>query len=332
MAPHAIAKVVPQGGRGLSESPPRGGGLGGGNIDRTLAKRLDAEADVITAPTMASWGEGHEAEPAPLVASVDLGVAVPWEGMFLMTVLAGGLVCWGLAAVRIYRFHRLLGDLDAAPGALQASVDALAEELKLGRAPRVRLAAGRIPPMLWAFGGRARLLIPADLWPSLSLDQQTALLTHELAHLKRKDHWVRWLDLAVAGLYWWNPVVWWARRALREAEEQCCDAWAVGAMPRRARTYAAALMAALDFISGAPTAEVAAASAVIGGRRHVTCLQRRMRMIVRAKTPRGLSWAGRLGVLGLAALILPLAPIWAQDSTRTRARLRSRPRDPGQAG
>ena len=121
----------------------------------------------------------------------------------------------------------------------------------------------------------------------------------------------------MAGLYWWNPVVWWARRALREAEEQCCDAWAVGAMPRRARTYAAALMAALDFISGAPTAEIAAASAVIGGRRHVTCLQRRMRMIVRAKTPRGLSWAGRLGVLGLAALILPLAPIWAQDSTRT---------------
>ena len=105
------------------------------------------------------------------------------------------------------------------------------------------------------------------------MDQQTALLTHELAHLKRKDHWVRWLDLAVAGLYWWNPVVWWARRAMREAEEQCCDAWAVGAMPRGARTYAAALMAALDFISGAPTAEVAAASAVIGGRRHVSCLQ-----------------------------------------------------------
>ena len=61
MAPHAIAKVVPQGGRGLSggPSPLVGEGWVGGNIDRTLAKRLDAEADVITAPTMASWGEGR---------------------------------------------------------------------------------------------------------------------------------------------------------------------------------------------------------------------------------------------------------------------------------
>jgi len=35
-------------------------------------------------------------------------------------------------------------------------------------------------------------------------------------------------------------------------------------------------------------------------------------MIVRAKTPKGLSWAGRLVVMGAAALLLPLAPSWAQ--------------------
>jgi hypothetical protein len=166
--------------------------------------------------------------------------------------------------------------------------------------------------MLWMLGGRARLLVPYELWPDLAESQQTALIAHELAHLKRKDHWVRWLDLAVAGLYWWHPVVWWARRGLREAEEQCCDAWAVWATPRGSRTYAAALLAVLEFVSGAPTAGVAAAAAVISGRRHVSCLKRRMRMIVQARTPKALSWAGRLGVLGLAALILPLAPTWAQ--------------------
>lgn len=36
-------------------------------------------------------------------------------------------------------------------------------------------------------------------------------------------------------------------------------------------------------------------------------------MIVRAKTPKGLSWAGRIAVLGMAALILPLAPSWARN-------------------
>ena len=79
-------------------------------------------------------------------------------------------------------------------------------------------------------------------------------------------------------------------------------------------TYARALMAALDFVSNASTTGVAAAAAVaaVGGRGHVSCLKRRMRMIARARTPRGLSWAARLGVLGLAALILPMAPTWAQ--------------------
>ena len=86
-------------------------------------------------------------------------------------------------------------------------------ELGLRRPPTVWLVPGRVPPMLWAFGGRARLLVPAELWPSL--DERSSgrrSWPHELAHLKRKDHWVRWLDLAVAGLYWWHPVVWWARR------------------------------------------------------------------------------------------------------------------------
>ncbi len=35
-------------------------------------------------------------------------------------------------------------------------------------------------------------------------------------------------------------------------------------------------------------------------------------MIVKAKTPKGLSWVGRLAVAGLSALLLPLAPSWGQ--------------------
>src|SRR5271157_6008186 len=235
-----------------------------------------------------------------------------WEVLALALILAGGLVCWSLAAVRIIGLKCLLRDIQPAPADLQERVSAVARQLQLRRVPTTWLVPGRIPPMLWTLGGRARLLVPSELWPDLSKSQQTALIAHELAHLKRKDHWIRWLDLAVAGLYWWHPVVWWARRGLREAEEQCCDAWAVWATPRGSRSYAAALLAALEFISGAPTVGVPAAAAVISGRGHVSFLKRRMRMIVQARTPKALSWAGRLGVLGLAALILPLAPTWAQ--------------------
>ena len=138
------------------------------------------------------------------------------------------------------------------PGDWQARTDELAERLGLGRYPTVCLVPGRVPPMLWAIGGRPRLLLPTELWSAMNPDERTALLLHELAHLKRRDHWVRWLELIVAGLYWWHPAAWWIRRGLREAEEQCCDAWVVWAMPRGAKTYATALLAALEFVSVRP--------------------------------------------------------------------------------
>ncbi len=242
-----------------------------------------------------------------------------WEFFALALNLAGCLVCWSLAAVRIMGLKSLLRDIQPAPADLQARVLAVAHQLALKRAPATWLVPGRIPPMLWTLGGRTRLLVPDGLWPGLTESQQTALIAHEMAHLKRKDHLVRWLDLLVVGLYWWHPVVWWARVGLREAEEQCCDAWAIWATPRGSKSYAAALLAALEFVSGAPTDGVAAAAAIINGRGHVSFLKRRMRMIVQARTPKALSWAGQIAVFGLAALILPLAPTWAQKADAPRA-------------
>ena len=230
----------------------------------------------------------------------------------LVVVLAGAVSWWALAIVRIIRFQRVLKHIDPAPGNWQKRTDELAALVGLGEPPSLWLVPGRVPPMLWAIGGRPRLLVPSELWSATSLDERNALLLHELAHLKRRDHWVRWLELIVGGLYWWHPAIWWGRRLLREAEEQCCDAWVIWAMPKGAKTYATALLTAIEFVSGARTAP--AASSATSGNGHVSCLKRRLRMIMRAQTPKGLSWAGRLAVLGTAALLLPLAPSWGQKS------------------
>jgi beta-lactamase regulating signal transducer with metallopeptidase domain len=276
------------------------------------ADEWEASYSELTGPAEPS--EPRRAEPPARHGSESLDrlIVAHWHALFLLSVLIGSLVIWFLAVVRIIGFQRLLRDIRPAPAELQKQLDALADRLDLRRAPSIWLAPGRLPPMLWALGGRARLLVPSEFWQVLDQDHQLALLAHELAHLKRKDHWVRWLDLVVAGLYWWHPVLWWARSGLRDAEEQCCDAWAVWAAPGGPRTYATALLAALEFVADAPTAGVAAAAAVVSGRRHVSCLKRRMSMIVRARTLKGLSWTGRAGVLGLSVLILPLAPTWAQ--------------------
>ena len=67
-----------------------------------------------------------------------------------------------------------------------------------------------MPPMLWGFGSRTRLLFPERLLETLNASSQDTLLAHELAHYRRGDQWVRLLELFVTALFWWHPVVWWA--------------------------------------------------------------------------------------------------------------------------
>jgi len=236
-------------------------------------------------------------------------LTIEWRPLALAVWLGGSLVWLLLAALRTWRFTRLLRYATAAPVSLQREADHLAVRLGLPRAPTVRLLPGRWSPMLWAPGWAACLLLPAELLRRLGTDGQRTLLAHELAHLLRRDHRVRLFELLVTALFWWHPVVWWARRELREAEEQCCDAWVLWALPRSAKTYALALVETVDFLSEAPPALPALAS----GMGHVHDLRRRVTMIMQGTTPRALSWRGLLGLLGLGAFLLPVMPSWAQE-------------------
>jgi hypothetical protein len=163
--------------------------------------------------------------------------------------------------------------------------------------------------MLWPVGREVRLFLPADLLDRLTEGQRQALVIHELAHLRRRDHWVRLLEAVTGALYWWHPAVWWARRELREAEEQCCDAWVVWALPGRRRDYALALVETVDFLSESRAALPALASGV----GHVDHLRRRVTMIMKGATPRCLSWAGGLVVVALGMVLLPVLPVWGQE-------------------
>jgi len=250
--------------------------------------------------------------PAPAVEPIlESTTTWPWLEMITITWLVGSCLWLTLAIGRMMRFQRLLRFALPAPMPIQQLASELAEALNI-RCPDVCVLAGNVSPMLWTLGGKPRLLLPAALVERMSADPMATLLAHELAHWRRRDDRVRWLEFIVLALYWWCPLVWWARRELHQAEEECCDAWVVAVLPDSAKTYALALVETVDFLSEAPADLPLAASGV--GR--VRLLKRRLTMILQGKTPRALTVTGMLVVAAVGVLLLPLIPGWAQSQQR----------------
>jgi beta-lactamase regulating signal transducer with metallopeptidase domain len=156
---------------------------------------------------------------------------LPWRGLLVGAWVCGAVAWASLLAVRVWRFRRVLRLARPAGAKVQGMADDLAQRLGLRSPPAVLLLPARVPPLLWFAGGSARVFLPQGLSGQLDGRGLATVLAHELAHLKRRDHWVRLLELAVLAVYWWHPVVWLAIREIHRAEDACCDAMVVATMP-----------------------------------------------------------------------------------------------------
>lgn len=267
------------------------------------------------------------AEPVPVVGSISLperlppGPPVPrhdrippaalilsWASVFWFA----GSTCFVLICVaRAWSLSRTLRQATLADLPVQRQTAALAATLGLTRVPQVWLVPGLVCPALWALGRNPRIIIPLQLWHRLDERQRRSVLTHELAHLRRGDHWVRLLELIATIIYWWHPAVWIARRQIHDCEEQCCDAWVLWAMPASAHSYGTALLEAIDFVSThRPTRPPLAAG--LGEFRQ---LKRRLLMIKQGQVARALSRAGFVIICSVSALALPVGPVLGQRTS-----------------
>jgi beta-lactamase regulating signal transducer with metallopeptidase domain len=93
--------------------------------------------------------------------------------------------------------------------------------LPLPRGCSVRLSPDCPGPMTWG-AARPVILLPDDAldWPQRRLE---AVLRHELAHVAGRDSLIQALALVACALYWPNPLVWRAARALRQEAEAAAD-------------------------------------------------------------------------------------------------------------
>ena len=242
---------------------------------------------------------GPPPDSSPLVASPAVIDSISAWTLVAFVWIAGSLCLCVVEVVRQVRLARRVRMGAPAHSSITRRVDALASELGVTPLPVVALT-GSISPAVWCLG-RPRLLWPADL----RTDSQACIdgiIIHELAHIKRRDHVVGWLELVAGLVWWWNPLFWWVRRALREQAELACDAWVISALPDGRRAYAESLLALSSPGAPAPPS-MAAIMGVRASTRHV--LERRLVMIMNGRASLRLPSAGLLALALLAAATLP---------------------------
>jgi len=251
----------------------------------------------------------HLALPVGVTASAAGRQRMLWLTVLAWTWGAGIALLASGHACRILRFRSLLRAAEAPPSALLCVAEEIGKRLRLRRLPEIALLPVRLSPFVWFMGSRPRVFLPAALFQCLGEDAQQAILAHELAHIRRKDHWVRLLEVVVATIFWWHPVVWWACRQLRELEEQCCDGLVLDTTPHGAKAYASALLDTLDFLSDrsitVPLLATAANSPISLARR-ITMLKNHSAHA--QLTIRGVAFLAAVAAVPMAIAFAPQAP------------------------
>jgi beta-lactamase regulating signal transducer with metallopeptidase domain len=249
--------------------------------------------------------------------------SIDWRAVLALVSGLGTLTFLWLSIKQVWRLRGALAQYTSKDDQrLRRIAQQSAQRMGLAAQPEVSTVSANVSPLLWVRRSGPLVVIPRRLVDQMSDEQLRCVVSHEIAHYVRRDHWTNQLSWLVAALCWWNPVVWWARRELRTAQEACCDALVIGRSVATRREYAETLFQALEFVQAEGSLSPALASG-FGGK---SSTRRRFEMIANPRVNHRLSWwSYPLLVAALAGLLC--VPVRGQpdEPKESEARKGTRP-------
>ncbi len=269
-------------------------------------------AEAVTFSAVQSAGLSQAAAGSGLTLQGGFGLVLAW--------ILGAVAMIGSTIGRARAFNGSLrrASRGACPDLKRMACE-IGRTLGLERVPTIETTDAVMSPMVYWSGGAVRVLIPSALVEGMEQSQLRWILAHELAHVRRRDHLVRWLEWFACTVFWWNPIAWWARRRLRAAGELCCDALVVNAFGCAPRDYARSLVRALDLVrTGRTTRPPVFASAAHSGRR-TRHLEGRLRMIITDRPAATASPAFRAAIRGGIVVLLAFGLVYCSEGSSPTA-------------
>ena len=198
------------------------------------------------------------AAAVPFVQDADIGpdiASMPAPSFHIdMAAIATGVIGLWLAGVLIIALRGLVAVFGLRALERRSRVHVFEEAVlpDLGRRYEIRVAdaPNGLGPITWGLFRPVILLpFPALFW---TRERLQAVLLHEAAHIRRHDSVSQMLSLLVCALYWPNPLVWLAARALRSEAEIAADDQVIAAGMRPSSYAGELLQLASEFRSRQP--------------------------------------------------------------------------------
>jgi CubicO group peptidase (beta-lactamase class C family) len=214
-------------------------------LDVVWQGRSGDELPIVDAVNTARGRERASLEPAARNRIPPLD----WPALLFFVWLSGAAIHAARLLLSLARLRRL--EIRACPAVdhrLQSLLASHAQAFHIVRPVRILEGPPHLVPITWGFI-RPRLLLPEG-WQQWQDGVLSAVIQHELAHVRRHDLAAQLLCDMAQVVFWFNPLIWLAARAAHLAREQACDDEVIerGLTPT---AYAEALLALVYTLRGA---------------------------------------------------------------------------------
>jgi beta-lactamase regulating signal transducer with metallopeptidase domain/WD40 repeat protein len=183
-------------------------------------------------PAAASWNDRFQSCAPYLLVAYAIVVCL-MLARFGMSIVGSSRLRRTLQPITDSGLMKLIAEQSSRIGLKRLPIVALCERVS------VPVVVGIVKPMI---------LLPPALLCGLDPFQLAAILSHELAHIRRYDLIVNLLQRIVEALLFFHPVTWWISRRVSIERENCCDDLAAACMGRL--PYAGALLQMAEMCIG----------------------------------------------------------------------------------
>ncbi|MEZ6031736.1 MAG: M56 family metallopeptidase [Planctomycetaceae bacterium] len=142
---------------------------------------------------------------------------------------------------------RIVKQSSPASGEIECNFALVAKSIGVCRA-RLLLSPESITPMACGLF-RPAVVTPQSLIEQLTPDELRAIFAHELAHHRRFDPLILWIQWSFVAIWWFHPLAWILNRTLLRLREQCCDDLVIIEKLATREAYGAALLRAVEWCS-----------------------------------------------------------------------------------